>query len=145
MSYITVESANAWLEKTKLSLTVLDSELEASISSQVLAEIAQIYDVSSWLNTSTTPSLVSKIIAMKYAAWYIQRTYSEDLPSNDYAELLLAEADRLIQGITSEALILSDTNITIVPSAALVGEGPSFYPNDAAIDDDPRFTMGSIW
>ena len=37
MSYITVEGANAWLEKTKLSLTVLDSELEASISSQVLA------------------------------------------------------------------------------------------------------------
>ena len=64
MSYITYQEANAWLEKTKLNLTALDSELEKSISSQVLSEIAQIYDVSSWSDANTTPSLVLKIIAM---------------------------------------------------------------------------------
>lgn len=144
MSYITYQEANAWLEKTKLNLTALDSELEKSISSQVLSEIAQIYDVSSWSDANTTPSLVLKIIAMKYAGWYIQRTYSEDLPINDYAELLLAEADRLIQGITEGALILSDPNLDIEFNESYLGEGsPSFYPRD--LDGEPKFTMGSIW
>lgn len=144
MSYITYQEANAWLEKTKLNLTALDSELEKSISSQVLSEIAQIYDVSSWSDANTTPSLVLKIIAMKYAGWYIQRTYSEDLPINGYAELLLAEADRLIQGITEGALILNDPNLDIEFSETYLGEGsPSFYPRD--LDGEPKFTMGSIW
>jgi len=130
------------------------------VATQVIAEISQSYDVSTWLDTTTTPSLVRKIIAMEYVAWYFQRTYSEDDGINTYGVMLLAEAKNLIQGIISGSITLPDA-----PGDPVSTSQPVFYPTDASsalrasdtgwnthLGDwtdrsvgSEKFSMGTIW
>jgi hypothetical protein len=150
-AHITAAETNAWADKYKLDLTTLDGELEDSLATQVIVRLSQVYDTSSWVDTTTTPSLVRKIIAMKYVGWYFQRTYSEDEEANNYGLMLIGQADNLIEGIVSGAYPLPGT--TTVDGIA-VGT-PVFYPNDASSALTPtasdrslgpaRFSMGQIW
>ena len=64
MARIELADAQAWAEPFKLPLTSLESGLEDSISTQVLAKLAIAFDTSPWTTFSTTPELVRKIIAM---------------------------------------------------------------------------------
>ena len=151
MANIDIQEAQAWSEKTKLDLgTALDGELEASISSQVISTIAQVYDVSSWVDSSTTPRLVRSIIAMDYVAWWYDRQYSEDAGGgSSYGALLRSRADMLVAGILAGTISLVD----VVPVTD-VGQ-PAFYPNDISSADvpthddeslgDSKFSMGTIW
>lgn len=151
MSYITVEQANAWTDKFKLNLDVLDSELEDSVAVQVLAKLAAAYDVSGWADTLTTPALVRKIIAMYYVGWYFERTYSEDQEVNDYGLLLLEQAEKLIAGIIDGTLTLPEVP---VEQQGALGR-PLFYPTDASSAMEPsyedsslggsKFSMGTLW
>lgn len=150
---ITVQEVNGWLEKTKSLITALDSELAGSVTEQVFATVRQVIDPASWIDASTTPTIIRKIIAMLYAGWYYQRTYSEDEETNSYGLLLIGQAERLLAGIASGALII-DGATPAVSVAAGLGR-PNYYPNDLSsslsptIDDPslggPRFTMGTIW
>ena len=152
MANIDIQEAQAWSEQTKLNLgTALDGELEASITSQVIPRIAQVYDVSSWVDSSTTPKLVRTVIAMLYVSWIYSRQYSENVGPGvtTYADLLRQNAETLIMGIISGAIALVDAT-----PATDVGT-PVFYPTDASTaleptTDDPslgpeKFTMGVIW
>lgn len=139
MSIITVEEANAWADKSKLILDALDSELEGSIAGQVLSRVSQAYDTSSWLSAQTTPSLVKKIIAMLYVAWYYERAYSEDGGENTYSARLFEQAEALLEGIVTGALIIpADEADSILPGAG----GTSAVGYEFG---EPRFTMGQIW
>lgn len=150
MPHITVENANAWADQVKLNLGTLDSELEDSQAVQVLAGVAQAYDTSTWVDTSTTPALVKKIIAMRYVGWYFQRTYSEDDDISTYGILLINEADKLIAGIAAGTLGLPDA-----PGGVVNTDAPLFYPTDASSAMCPsiydmslggaKFSMGVIW
>lgn len=137
---IEISEAQAWLETTKANLgTDLDAELEESIATQVLARVGLSYDTSAWIDPATTPKLVRKVIAMKYASWFYQRQYSEDSDSmNEYALLLNAQAEVLLDGIVSGANDLPE----VEGIGGTLGAGsPSFWPND----DSPVFTMGKVW
>jgi hypothetical protein len=151
MANISVADAQAWAELTKLTLSALDADLEAQVSTQVLSRIAQAYDVSGWTTTSNTPKLVKNIIAMTYVSWLYSRQYSEDeTGSNEYAIRLLAYAETLILGIISGANDLDETPEQVGPTTV-----PLFYPTDASSalepsTDDPslgpaKFTMGTVW
>lgn len=151
MAYIVLAEPQTWAEASKLTMTALDEGLTDTIATEVLARLAGIFDTSPWVDTTTTPKLVRKIIAMKYVGWYINRTYSSDEGMSLYAWRILQMADNLISGLIDGSIILvDDTN----PANALSGTA-QFYPTDASsaleptIDDmslgGPSFTMGVIW
>lgn len=137
MPYITVAEANAWTDKSKLNLATLDGELEKSVAGQVLAEASQAYDVSSWVDLTNTPSLVRKIIAMMYVAWYFERVYSEDTSTSDYGIMLMTKADELLKSIVDGTILLTD--MPVIPSTNAQADTPSF------LSTEPVFSMGTIW
>jgi hypothetical protein len=141
MPNVTKDEVQAWLENTRARLDTLEDELEASIATQVLSRIAHSYDTSGWNTPEATPQLVRTIIAMKYASWYYQRSYSEDSDTaNDYALLLNANAETLIEGIISGANSLPEVEGRIDPETI---SQPAFYPD--ATDPGPVFQMGKLW
>jgi hypothetical protein len=137
MPHIELREAQAWLEPTKASLgAALDPDMEESIAAQVLSRAASSYDTSGWVSPETTPSLIRKVIGMKYASWFYNRQYSEDDTVNDYALLLNGQADILLDGIA--------TGTNELPDAAGGGDvsssmRPSYEPSS------PVFTMGKVF
>lgn len=148
---ITAAEANAWADHVKLSIDTLDGELEAAQAVEVLSRIGTTYAVSGWIDSNTTPSLVRKIIAMKYVGWFFQRTYSEDSEASNYGLLLVAQAENLIDGIVAGTLSLPGA---ISVDGSVIGS-PAFYPNDesSALSPTPddrslgpnSFSMGQVW
>lgn len=150
-AHITLLEAQAWADGRKLVLTSVDNELEVSQTSQVFGSLSQVYDTSTWVDALTTPTLVRKIIAMLYVGWYFQRAYSEDADLSTYGLLLVAQAQKLLDGLIAGSIVLP---ITEAP-APLNNDRPSFYPTDASSALDPTvsdmslgpaaFSMGQIW
>jgi hypothetical protein len=140
MPNVSRDEVQAWLENTRAHLDDLEDELEVSIATQVLSRLAHSYDITVWTTPETTPQLVRTIIAMKYASWYYQRSYSEDSDTaNDYALLLNANAETLIEGIISGANKLPEVEGVANPETL---NQPTFYPNDTT---EPVFKMGRLW
>jgi hypothetical protein len=134
MAHIAVEDANAWVDHVKLSVSVLDADLEESLWEQVVAQAAHAYETSTWVDESSTPGLIRKVLAMYYAAWFINRTVSEDDDVSAYAVLLMAKADQLMSGIAAGTIVLPDATAT-----ALNADAPLFYPNDLSSLAWPRY------
>jgi hypothetical protein len=151
MAFIDVVEAQSWAEQSKLSIASIDGGLEDSIATQVLAKIAAAYDTTAWTTSTSTPSLVRKVIAMQYVSWQISRAYAADDGENDYALRLLGMSESLIEGIISGAIPLTDLPSDQTAFSATA----AFYPSDASsameptADDrslgGPAFTMGVIW
>jgi hypothetical protein len=151
VSIITLLEAQTWAERTKLTLSSLDSGLVDQIASQVFSRVARAYDPTGWTSETTTPDLIRSIVAMFYVSWLYSKTFSEDSSGTpEYAIRLLAMAEELIAGLIDGTIDLPDV---VTPSVA---SGPaSFYPNDVssaqpATSEDPslgpaRFTMGTIF
>jgi hypothetical protein len=155
MGHISVGEANSWTDGSKLVFEELDTDLEAQQAAEVLSQISAAYPTAvtaTWTDETNTPTLIRKIIAMLYTGWYYERTYSEDTDTSNYGMLLIAQAERLIEGLNSGAFVLAD-----VPAATIESGNPLFYPTDASsatgmfptFEDSslggPRFTMGTIW
>lgn len=131
-----------WLEDTKLTVPFpLEEGLESLHVQRVLGVLAIRYNVSTWLTATTTPVLVSKLVAMLYAATLYRRQYSEDLGNNPAWPVWLEKtAMETLALIVSGAIDLIDV-IVEVDTGLL---SPIFYPNDAADVDDPRsFAMAT--
>lgn len=132
MARITPAEAQAWGEPTKLKITTLDTELLAHLEEEVLGQLAGIYDVSTWVDNTSTPKLVRTIIAKTYVCWYYQRQYSEDTDAgNPYAKSLATNAQMLIDGLIDGSITLPD-----VPTSQ--GQTATFYPTDESSLLDPR-------
>lgn len=150
-SHVSVSEVQAWLETTKLTLTVLDTEMEAHIASITLGQLMIAYPVQAptWIDSTTTPKIVRSIIAMRYAGWFYDRQYSETPDSNTYADRLRASADALVAG-----LVAGSVDIIEVPGLPVMSE-PEFFPTDVSSanlasdmypsDGPPAFTMGQIF
>lgn len=148
MAFIEPVDVQAWLEGTKLEVGNLDAALEDQIASEVLGRISTAsYDVTGWTDSTNTPKLVKKVMAMLYAGWFYDREYSETSDTNDYALRLKQAAEALITGI-----ILGTTDIGEVVGVSSLGD-PLFFPNDASsaltanqydVGDGPAaFSMGT--
>lgn len=150
MPRVSIAEVQAWLEPTKATLDVLDTDWLPQLETQVLARIAAAYDVSTWVSVGSTPQVVRSVIAMKYAAWFYRRQYSEEGGDNQYADLLDAAAEALILGI-----INGTTTIVEVPVDTATAGEPLFYPTDASSAVEPtaddlslgsaKFSLGTIW
>jgi hypothetical protein len=154
MGRIEVGDARAWAEDTKLKITSLDLGLLQKVESQVIGRLAVVYPQSfgAWLSSTTTPELLKTVISMLYVSWFYQRQYSEDESNtNDYARLLEARANDIIESIIAGTIILVE-----VPTGGGVAHGgAAVYPDDASsllcpTWDDPslgpsKFSMGQVF
>lgn len=152
MPRIRPEDAQAWAESTKLPIEQLESDLVSQVETQVLSRLAVAFApevTSTWVSHLTTPAMIKSVIAMYYVSWYYEKHYSEEQTNlNDYAVLLRANADLLIQGIVDGSIV--------IPEAPVPTQGnPSFYPNDLSSADSPtaqdrslgdaKFSMGEVY
>jgi hypothetical protein len=151
VSHITLAEAQAWLEQTKLKLPSLDADLESTVSVTTLAQIGTAFpvDLPLWVDVASTPQIIRKVIAMRYAGWAYDRQYSEDASENAYAIRLLAAADVIAEGIVTGSIAV----VEVPPGDSI--EDPIFFPNDvstanAPTDDFPSdgpeaFDMGKVF
>jgi hypothetical protein len=149
MARITLAQAQGWAELTKLELPALDLALLNQLESEILARLGSAVAISTWIDDTTTPELVQTIIAKTYVSWAYNRQYSENQSeSNDYANLLLQNAEMLITGIVEGTIE--------IPNVPGIGSGtPAFYPNDASSAMEPtaddmslgpaKFSMGKVF
>lgn len=150
MPLINVDDVQPWLEESKLRLDSNDDLIEEPFQSEyVKSRLASCsMEVSTWVDTSTTPTLVKAIIAMLVAAQRYNRFYSEtdEEAGNPYANKLEERANMLLEGICAGTVNLSD----VTDDPATTGFGSIlFYPTDdvGIIDTEEavRFTMGRVF
>jgi hypothetical protein len=141
--HITLAEARAWLEPTKLTLSTLDSELEAQV-----AQLLGTFDTTTWVNAGSTPKAIRTMISMYYVAWTYDKHYSDDAENNAYADKLRRYADIMLAQLIAGTLELEE-----LPDANIGVSSPSFFPNDESSarepsdlspsDGPPSFTMGT--
>jgi hypothetical protein len=145
VAHITVGEAQAWAEGTKLTISTLDPELEAHLAGEVIARLDSPFDITTWVDSTTTPKLVRTIISKLYVAWLYDRTYSEDIEAgSNYADRLKENAEMLLLGLIAGTIEL--------PGVVDIAGSPVYYPSDSssaqvATPDDPSlgpaaFSMG---
>jgi hypothetical protein len=131
MARILLADAQAWAESTKLTLTPLDAALLSQVETQVVSQLDNALDVTTWVNDVTTPEIVKTIIAMLYVAWLYDRQYSEDQEQgNDYAALLRAQAAALLAGLIDGSIIIPGNEVENVGA-------PEFFPTDTSSAMEP--------
>lgn len=145
MAVVTQDEVQSWLEATKLTLDAFDSDLENTAKTVVFSNLSPIFDISTWADATTTPQLVSDVVAMLVAAWTYRRAYSEEeTGGNSYATWLEDKANMLLESIKSGQVQLAE-----VPTVSTFNESIVFYPNDASGITDTtqaaKFSMGSVF
>lgn len=142
MALITLTDAKAWTESTKVGdeFNSLDADLERQVRALVLARLAARFDITAWVDSTSTPRLVRTIVAMYYVSFLYDRVYSTDDELNAYAELLRRLADQNIDALVAGLIDLDDD-----PNNDDVTFGnPAFYPNDASSALSPTFEDSSL-
>lgn len=154
---IVLSQVQQWLETTKLRLDSIDPALEKTARDQVFSMLSAVFTINTWVDNSTTPTLVSQAIAMLVAAWTYNRAYSEETTAgNPYALWLEQKALALVDGIRDGSIDLIEVPGVGVEQAIL-----SFLPNDATGtnevydgvgnliglqgSEDRKFFMGTRW
>jgi hypothetical protein len=160
MAHVDVTDVSQWLESTKLNITTLDTQFEATAFEVVASKLSVRYNTALWTSTANTPSLVKKIIGMMVAGYTYNRQYSENEDLDKYGFWLLNYADNLITGLATGVIDLVDTGQGLVDTSRQPFSFPVFWPNDqstlaadAASGGDPRdplaspreFTMGQVF
>jgi hypothetical protein len=130
-AHITTGDIQSWLESTKLSVSSIDPSLEAQVTGEVFGRLSTQFGqfVPLWVDPTTTPQIVRQIIAMIYAGWLYDRSYSE-VETNEarvsYGAVLRTWAATLITDILSGGVIIAETE----PGGPATA--PVFYPTDAS-------------
>jgi hypothetical protein len=130
-AHITTTQVQTWLESTKLTVTSLDAGLEAQVSSEVLGKLTETYAsfVPLWIDATTTPAIVQKVMSMIYAGWLFDRSYSEVISEQrgaSYGLTLRTWGTQLLNDIISGAVSIAE----IAPNQPAVA--PVFYPTDTS-------------
>jgi len=137
MPRISVAEAQAWAERTKLTIAALDLDLEANLAEEVVVRLGSAFDTSTWVSETTTPKLVRVIISKLYVAWEYDRQYSEDIEAgSNYASRLKDNAEMLMTGLIAGTIEL--------PGLPDVSGSPTFYPTDASSSMVPTFDDPSL-
>lgn len=143
---VTEELVQQWFEETKLHVERVPDELDQTARDVVFGRVSQVYDVSTWVDSVTTPSLIQRICSMLIAAWMYERQYSEDLPidATNWGVKLETWANSLMQQIVDKVLLLPDTPVPVGSLGA-----PIFFPTDDQETDDQgsetKFLMGKVF
>lgn len=128
-AHVTVAEVQQWLETSKLDLSgSFDLDLEASAAELVLSRLRAGYATDTWVDESTTPTLVRMIIAMFVAGWTYDRSFSEQgTETTSYGKQLESAAMDLLGGLVAGSSILSEGSLERDATSY-----PAFWPTDAA-------------
>lgn len=134
-AHITTSQVQSWLESTKLNISTIDTNLEAQVSSEVIGRLTETYSAytASWVDSTTTPAIVQRVIAMTYAGWLYDRQYAEiesQTPGTSYGVVLRNWATTLLADIIRGSVSIAE----IEPNQPAVA--PMFYPNDLSSTTD---------
>lgn len=138
---IDLHEAKAWLSETKIDLNELDDVFVDQLQSEILGRLSSVYQTSSWLTPSTTPTIIRKIISMRYVGWLYLRSFSEEAVENAYGMRLLIEADDLLNDATSGQLPIEGIDGVIITPDMSYGV-ITFEPSD---DTEPVFSMSQVF
>jgi len=147
---VSIDEVQSWLSEDRLQLS-FDNDLgeEVNISLLVRAALHTAYDTSSWVDRTTTPSLVRKVIAARVASVLYRKVYADQADELPYADWLNGWADDTLEGIANGTLRLLDVVTTVEADAAQVARSIAFKPNDATatadVEDATKFTIGQIF
>jgi len=137
MAHIALNDVTPFAESTKMPIASIESVLEVSETIEVLARLSNVFDTSTWVDDTTTPSLVRKIIAMRYISAMYLRTYAEDEDTSSYGRWLYQRSEMLLNSLASGTLILTDPDDEVVE--ATNPATPEFYPNDESSAETPTY------
>src|SRR5262252_209739 len=127
--HIAVEDVQQWLEPTKLTISAVDTVLEATAFQYVASRLAGRYDPTPWTSTSTTPPLVKSVESMWYAGMYYKRQYSENTDDSGYGNWIVTYATNLMDGLATGKQDILGSAGTVDPWAL-----PQLWPTDASTD-----------
>lgn len=130
-TFVTLGQVQSWLQDTKYTLSEVDDELEGSASDKVIGFLHQRYDVSGWVDDTSTPPLVIRLIAMLTAARTLRRAISEDDGDALYSDWLEERVMKMLEGLVSGAISIPGEEPD--PTSPL-GSGPIFFPTDKATE-----------
>jgi hypothetical protein len=159
MPHVTVGDVQVWLDAGKLLIPENDTLPEdQTFADIVFGRIGQVYTTTTWVDATTTPPLIKRIIAMLIAANRYNKIYSEeDDAGNRYANKLEGRAYDMVNMIVSGQIIVLDPSAVPIAGANV----PVFYPDDQtgaveimnalgeiigiAGSEDIKFTMAQLW
>lgn len=130
MSYVTPDQVQSWLQVGKwdiLPLPGVNTELELLAADTVLSYLEQRYDTSGWTDSTNTPGMVLRMIAMLVAAYTLRKAISEDDGLSIYPDWLDSRVMKLLEGLVSGAIDLPGVDPD--PESPL-GASAEFYPTD---------------
>ena len=144
MGVVTAEEVQQWLDNTKMAVSTVDANLEATFKAKVYSRLASIYDTSTWVDVASTPTLIRQIISAYIAAWTYDRQYSEaDPDGNAYARRIARWADEQLENIAQGEL-----DLTEVAGFVTVTQ-PSYHPEDATGAgqqyDEAGYAVGDVY
>lgn len=144
MALIKTDDVQAWFTDDRLSLELTDDLPEAvNVEAKVLAKCSTRYDVSTWVDFSTTPQLVKSVISAQVAAIRYRKHYADQLDELLYADWLDEWAMKCLEGIVSGTIPLIDIPADELLDAQLAA-GASFYPDDSTTPG-PKFQMDQVF
>ena len=137
---IATTDVNAWLDIKKATIASLEGALLDQVTAQVLGSLSIRYSVEGWAGPTTTPLIVKRILSMFYAGNYYLKIYSTDSEPSDYGEMLLRDAQTLLDSVVNGSIVIIGDYLTPV---VLVRLDSLIAPELVA--NDPKFSMNSEW
>ncbi|MEQ1675077.1 MAG: hypothetical protein ABL876_00170 [Chitinophagaceae bacterium] len=134
MSYLKTSDVQTWLQSSKYPISSVEDGFETAAKVYTFGEIGQRYDVSSWIDSTNTPSLVLTILAMQVAAYELRRAGGEEDGRTTYADKLEQRASDMVTAIVSGTAILPGEDIA---TDGALGLGPAFFPLEGSDLLDP--------
>jgi hypothetical protein len=139
--HVTAAEVQQFLDTTKLEVASVDQELEVTWSTYVLSNLGQAYNVSAWVDNTSTPQLVRSIIAMLIAAAIYQKAYSEATADAipPYGDKLEVTANEMIVSLVEGDMHLLDA----APNIDELIEQPLYTPDDSTGSTSLYDAMGN--
>lgn len=126
--HVSETEVQQWIQNSRLTVDVVDPDLESSAYSRVVGALALRYDTAAWTNQASTPALIRSIVSMLIAAWMINRAYAETVDEVDaYGAHLESSALTLLGGLADGSILVDDTITTTYTTGQ-----PAFWPTDLA-------------
>lgn len=141
MARVTPDDIQVYLDEDLFEIPENDTvPEEQTFADQVFSRVSTAYDVSTWVNTATTPGLIRRILAMLIAANRYNKQHSEDDDAgNRYAYKLENRAWELVNMVVSGQALLYDATLLV---SDLID--PKFWPTDQTGASDVLDAMGHI-
>jgi hypothetical protein len=141
---VTLDEIQQWLSNSKYPIEEVDEALEETGRTLVFSALQNTFDTSTWVDATTTPALVRKIISLWIASMEWARGYAEDdTGGSTYFTFLQDLYNSLLAGVIAGGVELIE-----VPGESSDTLSIDFYPTDTEDWDEDnwaRFSIGQVF